>query len=154
MGIDAVGRVQQQLTVDLAGLDESQQVRLRDGVEGLLRQIIAGEEYEVAGWTTSTLENAFARLESAGAHVQATVIREALKNNGYLTRERVYRIGSYSKDRTLRGFTRPVNRIVADMKAEELIPGSAADLLTSSFQNGVVADGFSVDARLNALLQH
>lgn len=154
MGIDLVERVRRQLVVDLSDLDDRQQVRLRKGVEGLLRQVISGGADEVvAGWTAGALEDAFARLERDGAHVQAMVIQEALKNSGYITRKRVYKIGRYSEDRTLRGFTRPVNRIVTEMKTEGAIPDSAADLLTSSFQNGVLADGFSVDARLGALLQ-
>ena len=154
MGIDVVERVQRQLVVNISDLDDAQQVRLREGVEDLLRRVISGNEAdeEVAGWTAEALEEAFARLERDGAHVQATAIREALKSNGYITRKRVYRIGRYSEDRTLRGFTRPVNRIVTEMKTEGVIPDSAADLLTSSFQNGVVADGFSVDSRLGALL--
>lgn len=153
MGIDVVERVQRQLVVDLSELDEAQQQQLREGVESLLRRIISGDpDEEVAGWTASTLEDAFARLERDGSHVQALVIQEALRNNGYITRKRVYKIGHYPEDRTLRGFTRPINRIVAELKAEGAIPDSAADLLTSSFQNGVVADGFSVDARLGALL--
>lgn len=154
MEINVVERVQRQLVVDLSDLDDAQQVRLREGVEDLLRQVISGDDADevVAGWTAGALEEAFARLERDGAHVQATAIREALRNNGYITRKRVYKIGRYPEDRTLRGFTRPVNRIVTEMKTEGAILDSAADLLTSSFQNGVVADGFSVDARLGALL--
>lgn len=154
MGIDVVERVQRQLVVDLSDLDEEQQESLKDGVDALLRQVIAGDTVEVvAGWTAEALEEAFARLERDGAHVQAAVIQEALNHHGYITRERVYRIGRYPKGRSLRGFTRPTSRIVAAMKSEGWIPDNAAGLLASSYQNGVVADGFSVDARLGALLR-
>lgn len=153
MGINVVERVQRQLVVDLSDLDEAQQESLRDGVDNLLRQVMAGDAVEVvAGWTAEALEEAFARLERDGAHVQAAVIQEALNHHGYITRERVYKIARFPKGRSLRGFTRPTNRIVGDMKSEGWIPDDAADLLTSSFQNGVVADGFSIDARLGVLL--
>ncbi|QOK22379.1 hypothetical protein IGS73_15025 [Janibacter indicus] len=152
MGVNVVERVQRQLVVDLSDLDEEQQGWLKDGVDNLLRQVIAGDIAEVVGWTSEALEEAFARLERDGAHVQVATIQEALRQNGYVTRDRVYKIGRYSKGRSLRGFTRPVNRIVADLKAEGRIPESAANLLSSSYQNGAVADGFSVDARLSTLL--
>jgi hypothetical protein len=152
MGVNVVERVQRQLVVDLSDLDQEQQMRLKDGVDNLVRQVIAGDIAEVLGWTRGALEEAFARLERDGAHVQAATIQEALHQKGYVTRDRVYKIGRYPKDRSLRGFTRPINRIVADLKAEGWIPDTAADLLSPSFQNGPVADGFSVDARLGALL--
>ena len=152
MGINVVERVQRHLVVDLADLDEEQQMRLRDGVSELLRRIVAGDVDEVAGWTREALEEAFARLERDGAHVQAATIQEALRHNGYVTRARVYKIGRYAKTRSLRGFTRPINRITTDLKAEGWISDGAANLLAPSFQNGVEADGFSVDARLAALL--
>lgn len=152
MGVNVVERVQRQLVVDLSDLDEKQQLRVKDGVESLLRQVISGDIAEVAGWTEEALLEAFARLERDGAHVQVATIREALSQKGYVTRDRVYKIGRFPKDRSLRGFTRPINRIVADLKEEGWIPETATDLLSSSYQNGAVADGFSVDARLGDLL--
>ena len=43
--------------VDLSDLDDAQQVRLREGVEDLLRQVVSGDDADevVAGWTADAL---------------------------------------------------------------------------------------------------
>ena len=54
---DSWERVQRQLVVDLSDLDDAQQVRLREGVEDLLRQVVSGDDADevVAGWTADAL---------------------------------------------------------------------------------------------------
>lgn len=153
MNVQVVERVQRQLVVDLADMTEEQQQSLTEGIEDLLRRVLDPHEEEVvAGWTATALREALLRLVRIDAHVQAEAIRTALKNGGYVTRDRVFRIGRYDKDRSLRGFTRPVNRVVADFKARGLVAADAVDLLVTSYQDGVKADGFQVDSRLADLL--
>jgi hypothetical protein len=84
--------------------------------------------------------------------MRARTIRQALKNGGAITRAEVYKIGKYDKDRMLRGFTRPANRIVARMRAAGEVPASAVDLLEPMYNNGVQADGFRVPPELADLL--
>ena len=148
----AFGSVRSTLSVAVDGLDEHQRTRLVELIEQALVLVTTGDDVMVLGWTRSSLEEALNRLNADNGSVQAAVIREALRKGGYVTRDRVYKIGKYPKDRMLRGFTRPINRIVADMKAEGLIPEDAADLLAPSYQDGVVADGFTVTAALATLL--
>lgn len=54
--------------------------------------------------------------------------------------------------RTLKGFTRPVTRIVNLLVEEGVVPADAVAVLESSYQDGVKADGFSVPSALIDLL--
>ena len=153
MNVQLVERVQRQLVVDLAEMDEGQQQALIEGIDALLRRVLDPQAEEVvAGWTASALTEALRRLDRDGAAVQAEAVRVALRNSGYVTRGQVFKLGRYDKSRSLRGFTRPVNRVVAALKDEGLVAADAADLLISSYQDGVKADGFRVDSRLAVLL--
>lgn len=142
------------MTIDLEGLDDAQQVELAKVVDSAVRRLLDpdGEEL-VLGWTRSTIELALKYLEEDGAWVQAATIREALQHDGYLTRDRVFKLGKYTKGRTLRGFSRPVNRIVEDMRENGEIPVDAVDLLGTSYQDGPTADGFRVPSELAQLVR-
>jgi hypothetical protein len=71
-------------------------------------------------------------------HVQVAVIFEAIKTgNPYVTRDRVYELGNYSADRSLKGFTRPVNRFTADAVEAGLLPEDADDLLAPDYDPSV-----------------
>jgi hypothetical protein len=98
-----------------------------------------------------TLGQALKRLEYDGAEVQAATIRRALDNGGSISRADVYEIGNYESGRTLKGFTRPVSRIVNRMRAVGDVPAGAAELLESGYNYGVRADEFRVPAELSAL---
>lgn len=153
MAATTMPRIGAALTIDVTDLDDDQRRTLEELVHHVLQRVLSPDEGdEVAGWTTTTLAAALDRLDRDGARVQAQTIREALQRGGYITRKRVYSIGRFPEDRSLRGFTRPVNRIVAAMRDSGEIPDHAVDLLTSSYQNGVSADGFQVDPALASLL--
>lgn len=146
--------VRSTLTVDVDDLTHEQRERLTTLIEDAIQRVVHPEdEPMIHGWTRSTLTAALDRLRTNNANVQEAVIREALRHGGYVTRDRVYRIGKYPKERMLRGFTRPTNRIVAEMKEAGVIPQDAVDLLASSYQDGVQADGFTVNAGLASLLE-
>ncbi|CAN5293600.1 hypothetical protein BH20ACT5_BH20ACT5_07540 [soil metagenome] len=78
------------------------------------------------------------------------VLERLRDKRGTLTRltERVYRIGNYDRQRMLRGWTRPVNRIVTDMRAAGDIPAAAEDLLEPIYDNDVKAGRFRDPADL------
>lgn len=146
-------RVRPTLSIDVADLTHAQQTQLSELVNDALHRVLHPEDEEVIlGWTRSAFTAALSRLERDNGRVQADVIREALKHGGYVTRERVYRIGRYPKDRMLRGFTRPTNRIAESMRRSGEIAADAVDILSTSFQDGVQADGFQVDAALARFL--
>lgn len=141
------------LTVEVDDLDLDQRQMLAEEIGKAIHRVLhPDDEQVVQGWTRTTLQAALDRLDRSGARVQADVVREALKHQGYVTRDSVYKIGRYAPNRMLRGFTRPTNRVVSQMKAAGEIPSDAANLLEASYQNGVSADGFQVPSGLADLL--
>jgi hypothetical protein len=83
---------------------------------------------EPKGWTRETLEAVLKRL-SATAPIQVDVINEAALGGGFVSRERVYEIAGYDLNRSLRGFTRPVNRIQRALVDQRVLDASAPPLL-------------------------
>lgn len=77
------------------------------------------------GWTVVALGELLSRLKVSNGVVQAEAIRVALDNGGQVDRAEVYTIGGYGPDRSLKGFTRPINRIVEQMKTDGLLPADA-----------------------------
>ncbi len=106
----------------------------------------------ILGWTETSAATLVQRLQSGNRPVQAGTITAEAHNGGYCDRETVYSLGGYSEDRVLKGFTRPVSRIMADMQAEGLLPLTAVsplepvyDASNPSFQR---AKGFRMPAEL------
>lgn len=93
-----------------------------------------------------------------GKHgVQASVINDAIKNGtGYLDRDAVYELGNYPQTRSLKGFTRPVNRIQQGLVDDGLLPADADDLLVTDYDLTVKgyqrARGFQVPLEVVRLL--
>ena len=99
------------------------------------------------GWTQEAYLEAMKGL--LGKHfVQANVINEAIKTGtGTISRDKVYELGGYDESRSLKGFTRPVNRIQADLEDRGMLPEEAADLLAPIYPPGTGysrATGFRV----------
>jgi hypothetical protein len=108
------------------------------------------------GWTARELNSLLRRLVTI-APVQEATIRLAGQQGGYVSREDVYRLGEYEPDRQLKGFTRPVNRLVQELRNSGELPDDAADALspvyeTMSYGFGRV-DGFRVPEEIVGLLQ-
>lgn len=144
------------LNVDVTDLSDENRLRFTEEVTDLLSRYLDSDEQEVGstvlGWTAATLDEALTELDRDGSWVQAGAIRRALQNGGTVTRDEVYEIGRYEQTRMLRGFTRPVVRIVNRMRARGVIPASAVDLLTTEYE-GVQAVGFSVPSELVKLAE-
>jgi hypothetical protein len=90
-------------------------------------------EDEFGGWNIDALTELLSRLELEGWRAQAAAIRQAAEAGGFVSREIVYAIGKYDPDRSLRGFTRPVNRITRGFREREVIPESAVDVLSTEY---------------------
>ena len=99
------------------------------------------------GWTRGAAEILFERLR-AEAPVQSMVVAEAAAGDGFVSRERVYELGGYEEGRSLRGFTRPVNRITEDLRSEGMIASRAIDPMWTVYDeasaNVNLAAGFRV----------
>lgn len=139
------------LSVDVTDLSDENRLRFTEQVTELLSMYLDGDEQEAEsmtqGWTQATLQQALAELDRDGGWVQAAVIRRAIQNGGTASRDEVYELGDYGPTRMLRGFTRPVTRIVGRMRTRGAIPPFAEDLLEPVYE-GVLAVGFRVPAGL------
>jgi len=108
------------------------------------------------GWTAEALDALLRRL-AYEAPVQEATIRLAGKNGGFISRDDVYRIGEYDPSRQLKGFTRPVNRLVQELRDSGAISDVAADVLVPVYDEGTHGfgwvDGFRVPAEIVTLLR-
>lgn len=115
-----------------------------------------GDESGSTGWTKLALETLLRRL-ALQAPVQEATIRLAVENDGYVERDDVYRLGEYDESRQLKGFTRPVNRLVQELRDVGDIPEDAADVLVPVYDKGTRgfgwADGFRVPHEVVLLLR-
>jgi hypothetical protein len=113
-------------------------------------------EGEPSGWTSDALLAAVAALRSGRAWAQVQVIEQAARRGGFIAREEVYAVAGYDSGRSLRGFTRPVNRVVSRLQDEGLLPEDAEDLLEPVYDDTVRgyqrARGFRVPADVCAML--
>jgi hypothetical protein len=136
---------------DLLARSHVLQVDVGDGsVEDADRS--AREDAEPAApWTVEALTEALERLDRR-AWVQAAAVREAAANGGRITRRRLYELSGYDAERTLRGFTRPVAGVTADLQAEGLVDARVAPLLTAAYPDGVKASYFRAPPEVPGLL--
>jgi hypothetical protein len=101
-------------------------------VERVDRFLSTDEKLPGGGWTSESIDALLLRLERE-APVQADVIRAAAERDGFISREDVYGIGEYGPERSLRGFTRPVNRIAQDLRDRGRVPQEACDVLVTEY---------------------
>jgi len=83
------------------------------------------QQGDQTGWSPDLLRSLLEKLATV-APVQEATIRLAAQRGGYISREEVYALGDYEPERQLKGFTRPVNRLVQELRdSGELQPDSA-----------------------------
>src|SRR5260221_2819474 len=103
-------------------------------------------------WTTAGLTELLDRLDHERP-VQAQVMRAAAQQpDGRLPRALVYELAEYEADRTLRGFTRPANRITWQLQREGLVPPGIAPALKAVYEDGVHAAYLAVPPDVRDLL--
>jgi hypothetical protein len=109
-----------------------------------LDQLAKTSALRKAQWTRTGLNELLDRLDEE-QRVQANVIRMAAQQpNGRLPRALVYELGEYEDGRTLRGFTRPVNRITRQLQREGLVAADVAPALEPVYEQSVQAAYFAV----------
>jgi hypothetical protein len=96
-----------------------------------------------ATWPPAGVRELLRRLDIQRP-TQATVLRIAAHNGGFVERNVVYEVGDYAPARTLRGFTRPVNRVTRDLQREGLVPQGVVPALQADYEHGMQATGFLV----------
>jgi predicted nucleic-acid-binding protein len=131
------------------------EVEVRDesvqDVERVDRFLATGES---GGWTAEALQELLDRLSTRGP-VQAAAIRRAAKGGGFVSREDVYELGGYDETRTLRGFTRPANRLAQEFRDSGIVPDTAVDILEAVYDPSisyVQASGFRIPQELIPLI--
>lgn len=144
----------------LLELADALAVSIRPGSVEDVERTTRLEEPEVpddtpTGWTREALDLLLRRL-AVQAPVQEATIRFAAEQGGFIGRDDVYRLGEYEPTRQLKGFTRPVNRIVQELRDSGDIPEGAADVMAPVYDQGTHgfgwADGFRVLNEVVALL--
>lgn len=142
--------------LDIEVLDSSVQdvKRVESSLAG--GQLPTDEGAVGGGWTAESMGMLLGLLAIEGP-VQEAVIRLAAERDGFVSRDEVYELGDYDVDRTLKGFTKPVNRIVRVLQARGSVPDDAIDVLSpvydpeiKSFQR---AAGFRVPKELILLIR-
>jgi len=157
-----MGQTRITLTVDVTEWTDRQREELLSFVSAIESQpagsvgdVDAGD-IESTGWTLDAYEKVMAGL--LGKHfAQATSINEAIRRGtGYVAREEVYELAGYPETRSLRGFTRPVNRVMDEQVEAGVLPEDAAPLLESDYDPAVKgyqrAKGFRVPLEVVKLL--
>ncbi|MCV2393711.1 restriction endonuclease [Actinotalea sp. M2MS4P-6] len=86
----------------------------------------------------------FLDLLHVAAPLQERLIRSAASRGGYISRGVVYEIAHFEPDRTLRGLTRPTNRLRRMMIDGGRLHPDASFPLKTRYDRGVRASGFEV----------
>ncbi|MCU7722472.1 hypothetical protein ODJ79_01975 [Actinoplanes sp. KI2] len=146
----------EQIVFDVTGWTESERAELlaaHTAVQNKRAAAAAADEQAAhGGWTGASRTLLLSRLTAAGANVVAQSFAAALASGGYVTRDKVYELGNYPADRVLKGFTRPINRIVAEMRASGEIPSDAVDPFVPAYDQVTGrAIGFRVAPEIVAL---
>lgn len=95
------------------------------------------DEIETSGWTEAAYVEVMEGLLKK-YFPQAQAINEAIANGtGFVSRERVYELAGYPDTRSLKGFTRPVNRLVSIIVDRGDLPGDVDELLTPVYDPDV-----------------
>jgi hypothetical protein len=141
--LDLATRLLQDLDVDRESVRDAERVD----------RSVSTEEY--GGWTQEAVQKLLDQLASEG-HVQAMAILLAAQNDGFVSRNKVYEFGGYDKSRSLRGFTRPINRIVQKLRDRGAISEDAVDVLKAVYDprfSYVQASGFRIPQELIPLFR-
>lgn len=109
-----------------------------------LEQLETTEQPAEERWSEGSLQALIDRLLETGP-VQAQAILDAALNEGFVSRETVYKLGGYDESRMLRGFTRPVKTATRYLQHSGVPTGNPEEILRAVYDNGeVTASGFRV----------
>lgn len=106
------------------------QVEVRDESVQDIERVSEGEN---GGWTSEAIGLFLSRLAQEGWTAQANAIRIAAIGGGFIERELIYKLGGYSEGRSLRGFTRPINRTAREFREQGIVPESAIDVFVTEY---------------------
>lgn len=152
------------VTVDVTKWPMPARIELLELIDNIEARLVGDQpaptipdEVEPSGWNQEAYHAVIKGLLSRHP-AQISVIFEAIKNGtGYVTRDKVYELGHYEPERSLKGFTRPVNRLTAEAVEAGLLTEDAEDLLMPDYDPNVKgfqrAKGFIVPAEVVKMAQ-
>lgn len=128
--------------------DSSSSADIASTVEALSRSEILADEGEEPGWTP---ENASHLMRSLLDHypAQHRAIVVAHAHGGWITREEVYQQAGYGPERSLRGFTRPVERLTRLLMDRGFLPYYAEPALVPRYNFAETGHNRAVGFRLS-----
>jgi hypothetical protein len=100
------------------------------------------------GWNAESLHRWLKQLELE-APVQAAAIGVAARQNGFVSRDQVYAIGKYPEGRSLKGFTRQINRITDLYRDQGFVPENAVDIVWAVYNEDSPEAGQAAGFRLH-----
>jgi hypothetical protein len=133
------------------------QVPVREGssesVARIGSSLAVQDDLSTGGWSAEAMTELLQRLDQEYP-VQASAIRQAAKQGGRIDRDKVYELGGYEPERQLKGFTKPVKRIVQDLRDRGIVPEEAVDVLSTEYDHAKFgwASGFVLAEELLPLL--
>lgn len=125
---DTVMNATEMITIDATGWSVDSRVEARRLLDEIARREAAPAPTG-GGWSAQSVMQALIELQGSRNTVQVKAIRRALENGGAVSRAEVYELGGYDSGRSLKGFTRPCNRITKHLKEQGLLPEDAQELL-------------------------
>ncbi|MCX4388245.1 restriction endonuclease [Micromonospora peucetia] len=126
--------------------------RERPEVRIVLEDQVERVSREIRGWSVWAAEKLMTVLDNSYP-MRAALIRTAARQHGRLEREQVYAIAEFPPDRTLRGLTRPTNRITASLIEQGRLPEEVEYPFQTGYDLGVKATHFTVPPDLVAALR-
>lgn len=128
----------EQVVVDVTGWTEDHRAELLAAINHVRAKLEAPVSTDNDhGWTKDALTTLLSRLTVGRGAVQAKAFTTAIDNGGEISRDEVYDIGEYDQTRSLKGFTRPVNRLVQAMRDNNEIPEDAIDPFAPIYDNKI-----------------
>lgn len=133
--------------VPLTGVTAEKVAQLKAAVESAIGSVLgqsalldgasvskAGTDASKQGWTTQAYKTFLDWLRLEGGAVQADVLEVAVENGGVIDRADVFEVAEWDpKKRSLKGFTRPINRVVAKMKEAGLLDPSSPSPISPQY---------------------
>lgn len=123
-----------------------------DAAQAVVRAITEdsdGDDY--VPWRRDAVDALLEQLDYEDA-VQADVIRRAADLGGIIERAEIYEIAEYEEGRTLKGFTRPVNRITSQLIHDGIVDQRVSPMLSPIYDGGVWALRFEIPIEVAEML--
>lgn len=102
-----------------------------------------GSSSNSAGWTADAARILMGELESYHP-AQFAAVRRAFQNGGSISRDEIYAVAGFDLSRSLRGFTRPIDRITRLLIDSEVLPYAVNSALTPFYDSALTGNNRAV----------